>query len=176
MDRATAKAETDLQELYGQYRRSKHNSPALYGVLQTQVTLKCLTNLFQDGSLKAENRILQSQREAHEVNLTKRGGVQRRRRRRDPDTGELMPLSGTMDMQAVGSLVAEPSWKRKTRKSDANGMSALAFGYELPKRRRRKRDPVTGDLIPLNDNDNTHISNSENAEIPEVLKSGKVRE
>ncbi|SMQ49331.1 unnamed protein product [Zymoseptoria tritici ST99CH_3D7] len=69
----------------------------------------------------------------------------RRRRRRDPATGELMPLSdeeGGMDV-AASSSEEEPSRDRSRSAAD------LLPGVEPHRRRRRKRDPVTGELLPL---------------------------
>ncbi|KJX97200.1 hypothetical protein TI39_contig531g00009 [Zymoseptoria brevis] len=69
----------------------------------------------------------------------------RRRRRRDPATGELMPLSdeeGGVDI-AASSSEEEPSRDRSRPAAD------LLPGVEPHRRRRRKRDPVTGDLLPL---------------------------
>lgn len=62
----------------------------------------------------------------------------KRRRRRDPATGELMPLSDEEGDQAMPQIVLPVS----------NRPPAPDFA-QLPKRRRRKRDPLTGELMPL---------------------------
>ncbi|KAK4502917.1 hypothetical protein PRZ48_006344 [Zasmidium cellare] len=64
----------------------------------------------------------------------------RRRRKRDPFTGELMPLSDEEEAAFVA-----PS-KVNVVSSPRAPASAAA---ELPKRRRRKRDKITGELLPL---------------------------
>lgn len=65
----------------------------------------------------------------------------RHRRKRDPSTGELLPIAdGTVD---AGDSSEDVPLERHV--SRASGPSE-----ELPKRRRRrKRDDVTGDLLPL---------------------------
>ena len=76
---------------------------------------------------------------------------ERRRRKRDPETGELMPLSDEEEegvaaiessddellpaLRAAGSYVPLPEQQEPLS--------------EQPKRRRRKRDPRTGELVPL---------------------------
>lgn len=78
----------------------------------------------------------------------KNGGV-RRRRKRDPSTGELMPLSDEDGVEEVGSSDDEQDSKGAAGRSEAGRPSTLVSGLEPPKRRRRKRDPVTGELLPL---------------------------
>ena len=63
----------------------------------------------------------------------------RRRRKRDPSTGELMPFSDE-DEEPQQSSEDEPTVRLPTHGPP------LA---ELPKRRRRKRDKVTGELLPF---------------------------
>lgn len=79
-------------------------------------------------------------------------GTVRRRRKRDPSTGELMPLSDEEMVQQVESSDDEP--RRTASRPEASRSSTLALGLELPKRRRRKRDPLTGELMPLSGDDN----------------------
>ncbi|KAK5127865.1 hypothetical protein LTR85_004982 [Meristemomyces frigidus] len=68
---------------------------------------------------------------------------ERRRRKRDPTTGELMPLSdGDEEPAAVESSGDEAPQSISARK---DGPSS----GDQPKRRRRKRDPVTGELMPI---------------------------
>lgn len=62
---------------------------------------------------------------------------ERRRRRRDPATGELMPLS---DDEPESSL--DPD-------EQASNMRSFESLADPVKRRRRKRDPLTGELLPL---------------------------
>ncbi|EMC98722.1 hypothetical protein BAUCODRAFT_145754 [Baudoinia panamericana UAMH 10762] len=68
---------------------------------------------------------------------------ERRRRRRNPVTGELMPLSDAEDdaLELESSADDEP---QATLSSLASSAPA-----EQHKRRRRKRDPLTGELLPL---------------------------
>lgn len=65
---------------------------------------------------------------------------QRRRRKRDAETGELLPLSDD-GLEAIGSS------------GDEQSQVGQGLGIEPAKRRRRKRDPVTGELMPLNNRD-----------------------
>lgn len=71
----------------------------------------------------------------------------RQRRKRDPKTGELIPLSGDDDdMEADMEQEESSSDDRFDSKPDLGPVSL----DNLPKRRRRrKRDPVTGELLPL---------------------------
>lgn len=68
----------------------------------------------------------------------------RQRRKRDPKTGELIPLSDD-DMEADMEQQGSFSDDQFERKPDVDPLSL----DNLPKRRRRKRDPVTGELLPL---------------------------
>ncbi|KAM0716649.1 hypothetical protein Q7P37_008094 [Cladosporium fusiforme] len=67
----------------------------------------------------------------------------RRRRKRDPATGELMPLS-----EDGGDDKLENTGQRSSSGEARQGGVPLD-NMGLPKRRRRKRDPVTNELIPL---------------------------
>jgi hypothetical protein len=68
----------------------------------------------------------------------------RQRRKRDPTTGELIPLSDD-DMEADMEQQESFSDDQFESKPDLDPLSL----DNLPKRRRRKRDPVTGELLPL---------------------------
>jgi hypothetical protein len=68
----------------------------------------------------------------------------RQRRKRDPKTGELIPLSDD-DMEADMEQQVSSSDDRFESKPDLEPLSL----DNLPKRRRRKRDPITGELLPL---------------------------
>ncbi|KAF7197654.1 hypothetical protein HII31_00993, partial [Pseudocercospora fuligena] len=96
----------------------------------------------------------------------------RRRRKRDPETGELMPLSDEDIPQPSGD---GPKRRRRRKRdpvtgelmplsdhgedvdmrdSEEDAISSVARSpapeaMQLPKRRRRKRDPKTGELLPL---------------------------
>lgn len=77
---------------------------------------------------------------------------ERRRRKRDPRTGELLPLSDEDEGQALEyeSSEDEPAGgalQDVVRPSSSR--APLVDPMEMPKRRRRKRDPVTGELMPL---------------------------
>ncbi|KAF2213885.1 hypothetical protein CERZMDRAFT_95913 [Cercospora zeae-maydis SCOH1-5] len=73
----------------------------------------------------------------------------RRRRKRDPETGELLPLSDADDQVDTGATFAmEMSDNDQELPSSGHREPATTTG-ELPKRRRRKRDPATGELLPL---------------------------
>ncbi|KAF2763867.1 hypothetical protein EJ03DRAFT_49961 [Teratosphaeria nubilosa] len=69
----------------------------------------------------------------------------RRRRKRNPVTGELMPLSDEDENDDPAALESSDDNGRPSGsvRLNATGMP------EPPKRRRRKRDPVTGELMPL---------------------------
>ena len=69
----------------------------------------------------------------------------RQRRKRDPKTGELIPLSDDDDAEAYMEEQDSSSDDRFESKPDPESLSL----DNLPKRRRRKRDPVTGELLPL---------------------------
>lgn len=69
----------------------------------------------------------------------------RRRRKRDKVTGELLPLSddgqaGAQEQQSSADELSE---------TDSDKPQFQADNMGLPKRRRRKRDKVTGELMPL---------------------------
>lgn len=69
----------------------------------------------------------------------------RRRRKRDKETGELLPLS---DEDRAGLQERQSS----TDELSVTDLDQTQFRVEnmgLPKRRRRKRDKVTGELMPL---------------------------
>ncbi|KAI7265619.1 hypothetical protein KC335_g8805, partial [Hortaea werneckii] len=63
---------------------------------------------------------------------------ERRRRKRDPETGELMPLSDEESADTSDDSL------RGLRKPSSELVQS-----QQPTRRRRKRDPVTGQLMPL---------------------------
>lgn len=67
---------------------------------------------------------------------------QRQRRKRDPLTGELMPLSGDED-EGAADLESSSGGEQLAPATTQAGLP------EPPKRRRRKRDPHTGALLPL---------------------------
>lgn len=68
----------------------------------------------------------------------------RQRRKRDPKTGELIELSDD-DMGADMEQEEETSGDRFESKP---GLESLSLD-NLPRRRRRKRDPITGEVLPL---------------------------
>lgn len=70
----------------------------------------------------------------------------KRRRKRNPVTGELMPLSDPEDEAFVAPSKA---LKVPVASPAASPRPPAAPVAELPKRRRRKRDPATGELLPL---------------------------
>ena len=72
----------------------------------------------------------------------------RRRRKRDPLTGELIDFSDDEFTEFRSS--------EDDRAFVAKSHSSLTQQLELPKRRRRKRDPVTGELLPLSPRDERH--------------------
>jgi len=70
----------------------------------------------------------------------------RQRRKRDPRTGELIPLSDDDDdMEADMEQQESSSDDRFESNPDLDPLSL----DNLPKRRRRKHDPITGELLPL---------------------------
>lgn len=79
--------------------------------------------------------------------LYKQALFRRQRRKRDPETGELMPLSDEESAQQQGRTDS-------SSEDDDDGSvrpSGQHVRLELKRRRRRKRDPVTGELLPLPD-------------------------
>lgn len=70
----------------------------------------------------------------------------RRRRKRDPATGELMPLSEDDDDD--GGMVAAQSSEEETQQPSRAPGAYVALP-DPPKRKRRKHDPITGELLPL---------------------------
>jgi hypothetical protein len=68
-----------------------------------------------------------------------------RRRKRDPETGELIPRSDD-DMEGEQESSSDVRHQKLPRlESKAESLSL----DNLPKRRRRKRHPITGELLPL---------------------------
>lgn len=74
---------------------------------------------------------------------------ERRRRKRNPASGELMPLSDEDGIADSDSSVDEPVMPASSRPS-------LFTSLEQPKRRRRKRNKLTGELLPLSPTMNSH--------------------
>jgi len=87
---------------------------------------------------------------------------ERRRRKRDPETGELMPLSDEEEGGFNAPESSEEKLKRRRRKrhpvagelmllSDEKegSVDATELSGDQLKRRRRKRHPLTGELMPL---------------------------
>ena len=74
----------------------------------------------------------------------------RRRRKRDPITGELMPRR---DDDEMAKEVEEDAGASDDAHKDAmdvsQGQRESVAPSEMPKRRRRRRDPATGELLPL---------------------------
>jgi hypothetical protein len=68
----------------------------------------------------------------------------RRRRRRDPVTGELLPLEPDKPTQRAGNLGISPRFF-----SADDPQSAEPGSLEKPKRPRRRRHPITNELMPL---------------------------
>lgn len=80
--------------------------------------------------------------------LFKKVRQRRRRRKRDPATGELMSLSeddGDDRAADTGDLTSSDELGQSMHRQGGVQMNNM----ELPKRRRRKRDPITGELMPL---------------------------
>jgi hypothetical protein len=71
----------------------------------------------------------------------------RQRRKRDPKTGELIPLSDDVvaDMEQQESSEDDRLESKPDPDPDLEPVSL----DNLPRRRRRRRDPVTGELLPL---------------------------
>lgn len=67
----------------------------------------------------------------------------RRRRKRDPLTNELLPFSDDE------GAVSRPESADQSAMKSASSKPVTPADTELSKRRRRKRDPVTGELLPL---------------------------
>ncbi|KAI7357017.1 hypothetical protein KC320_g1972 [Hortaea werneckii] len=87
---------------------------------------------------------------------------ERRRRKRDPQTGELMPSSDEESADASDDSLP-PVQARGLQKP-----SHELVHLQQPTRRRRKRDPVTGQLMPL-----APLGTSENRTAPGSLQHKK---
>ncbi|EME45128.1 hypothetical protein DOTSEDRAFT_52492 [Dothistroma septosporum NZE10] len=87
---------------------------------------------------------------------------ERRRRRRDPLTGELMLLSGDENEEAA-------DLESSSGGEQAAMPSSTHMGLPEPaKRRRRKRDPRTGELLPLDPKPQPSSSRSRNQPAEEL--------
>nr|POE79533.1 hypothetical protein CFP56_07598 [Quercus suber] len=73
----------------------------------------------------------------------------RRRRKRDPRTGELMPLSDRESEDDMAMDMSEPMPSTAARRARAAPDPVMNIFDNPPKRRRRKRDPQSGELLPL---------------------------
>lgn len=88
----------------------------------------------------------------------------RRRRKRHPRTGELMPLS---DHETDEDVKPQPPQAAATGTSGWIRAAASTFDYtamEPPKKRRRKRHPDTGELMPLSPEPRMHGSSGASEE------------
>ncbi|CZT25091.1 uncharacterized protein RCC_10820 [Ramularia collo-cygni] len=85
-------------------------------------------------------------------------GGKRRRRRRDPSTGDLMPLSDEENLHTMGSSDEGVDLNRSSGRSGVRQAPALTSGLQPPKRRRRKRHPITNELMPLSGDENAGSS------------------
>ncbi|OQO13605.1 hypothetical protein B0A48_01834 [Cryoendolithus antarcticus] len=74
--------------------------------------------------------------------------MRRRRRKRDPVTGELLDLSDAEDGMVVQS--SRPQATKEERQGRRLGKHTVATvePYDKPRRRRRRRHPQTGELMP----------------------------
>jgi hypothetical protein len=73
----------------------------------------------------------------------------RQRRKRDPKTGELIPLSDDDDDDDdIGAEIEQQESTSDDQFESKPDLESLSLD-NLPKRRRRKRDPITGELLPL---------------------------
>lgn len=103
------------------------------------------------------------------THLFKQPAERRRRRKRDPITNELLPLSDDDISDGIALNAPEEPRRRRRRKRDpvTNELMPLSdredcgesedvlvvTSKEPQKRRRRKRDPITNELMPLSDRD-----------------------
>lgn len=85
----------------------------------------------------------------------------RRRRKRDPSTGELLPLS---DEDETTEAVQEQESSSDDRVDETPGKDPLSL-ENLPKRRRRRRDPITGELMPLPPLNQVVVSKAEEEDV-----------
>jgi hypothetical protein len=72
----------------------------------------------------------------------------RRRRKRDPNTGELIPLDSTAGYQSTPKTY-EPQPKPKDSGSGSALQAMATAFFEKAKRPRRRRHPLTNELMPL---------------------------
>ena len=78
----------------------------------------------------------------------------RRRRKRNPITGELMPLDEDEDEDDENDDNNDSDMRMRQSSEDRGGAETKhnrnsVPAEDLPKRRRRKRDKITGELLPL---------------------------
>jgi hypothetical protein len=73
----------------------------------------------------------------------------RRRRKRDPATGELMPLDSPIGHQSIPKTSGTQSRPKDAGSGSALQGTATAFFEEKSKRPRRRRHPLTNELMPL---------------------------
>jgi hypothetical protein len=73
----------------------------------------------------------------------------RRRRKRDPATGELMPLDSPNGQQPTPKTYGTQSRPKDAGSGSALQATATAFFEEKSKRPRRRRHPLTHELMPL---------------------------
>ncbi|KAK6419752.1 hypothetical protein LTR95_017017 [Oleoguttula sp. CCFEE 5521] len=74
--------------------------------------------------------------------------MRRRRRKRDPVTGELLDLSDGDDGMVVRGPLPQAFKEERQGRRDGKYAVATVELYEKPKRRRRRRHPQTGELMP----------------------------
>jgi len=120
------------------------------GVLVTQDTS---SDGMEDGTEEDVNTGKHGRARPSYKPLFKQLKQRRRRRKRDPRTGELLPLSDDdevgVEQEDMGVEQDSSSEDRFESKPEADpGPDPLSLD-NLPRRRRRKRDPVTNELLPL---------------------------
>lgn len=89
-----------------------------------------------------ENNVSEGARSGRARPSYKKMFLQRRRRRRDPLTGDLVPSGSEGQMD-------EPDFSSEGNANNSAPPERGQAPVSPLKRRRRKRDPVTGDLMPL---------------------------
>lgn len=112
------------------------------------VTQELMSLSEDDGDESIEVAEQQSFSDEHVQAQGKKVKQRRRRRKRNPVTGELMPLSESDGDDQ--SEVSDQRYSSNERSQERHNSGDLQYdNMGLPKRRRRKRDPVTGELMPL---------------------------
>lgn len=108
----------DVRRLYRNYELGEYDSPSLFETLQMQLTLRCLTNLTEDGPLKAERRVLELEQELRDVKK------------------KLAEISGDTIKPAAGGIAIDLASDSEQSTAEVSG-PVLAEASDLHNRKRK---------------------------------------